>query len=154
MSSAVEDLLEQGERQRTQLELLKQMTEVTKELKDLQKQRTRLFVDSLESRADRAEELATLYYCAVAAETGKRLWPTIADMRSAKIEDVDVILMEYHMFRNGVTDEFRTTLEKYGFHKRLTDTGDSSDASPDQPRPNSDGASAENAQTSSSEATA
>jgi hypothetical protein len=152
-SSEVEDLLDTGDVQRTQLDLLKQMSEITKELQTLQKERTRLFVDSVESRADRAEELATVYYCATKDGTGERLWPSVDDMRRAKIADVDHVMMEYHLFRNGITEEFRTTLEKYGFHKRLTDTGDSSDASPDQPPANSDGALAASEPTSSSEAT-
>lgn len=153
-SSAVEELMDEAEVLRTQLDLLKQMAEVTRELQDLQRKRTRIFMDSVESRADRTEQLATVYYGCSKADTGERLWPTFDDMRRAKIDEVDFVLTEYHMFTNGVTDEFRATLAKYGFHQRLGDTIGSSDDSPAQPSTNSDGESVENVPTSSSPASA
>lgn len=151
-SSELDEKMERAELIRTQLDVLKRMGDVNKELDILHVKRTRLFVDSVEARADRAQQLATMFYCCRNADTGTPLWPSIEAMRNAPIEDVDFVMAEYQLFQHGITEEFRSMLSKYGFRKRLSDTGDSSDASPVQPSTNSDGASAASAPTPSSEA--
>lgn len=153
-STVVDDLLETGDMLRTQMDLLNEMFKIRKELNELQAKQVRVFLDSLESRADRAEELATLYYCTMNAESGKPLWPSYEEIWNARAEDVAFLMDEYHYFRHGITDEFKETLGKYGFIRRLTDTPNSSDDSPDQPQSNSDGESAAPVLVSSSEATA
>ena len=153
-STEADDLLDTGDNLRVQIELLQELGKVRKELQTLQEKQTRLFVDSLESRTDRAEELARIYYCATGVETGKPLWPTFEDIWSAPPEEIEVLVLEMHYFVNGVSDEFKETLAKYGFLKRQSDTSGSSDDSPVLPPSNSDGESAETPTTVSSAATA
>jgi len=149
-STVVDDLLDKGETERTQIEVVEQMLKVRRELMELQFKQARLYVDSLESRADRAEELAKVYYCATYAATGEYLWTRYDDIWNAEAEDIEALILELHYFINGVTEEFRESMEKYGFIKRLTDTSPSSENSPDQPQSNSDGESPVNEPTSSS----
>jgi hypothetical protein len=154
VGSVVDDLMDQGDQVRSQLDLLKEMFKVRKELNELQQRQSRVFLDSLENRADRAEELAILYHCIKDATTGKPLWPTYEEIWDARPEDIEILMTEYHYFRHGITDEFKETLGKYGFIKRLTDTSDSPDDSPAQPQSNSGGESVEPTPSASSEATA
>lgn len=149
-STVVDDLLDAADALRTQMDLLNEMFKIRKELNELQAKQVRIFLDSLENRADRAEELATLYYCSADAATGKPLWATYDEIWNARAEDVAFLMDEYHYFRHGITEEFKETLGKYGFIRRLTDTPNSSDDSPDQPQSNSDGESATTTQATSS----
>lgn len=151
-SSRVDELMEEAENLRAQIRLLENMFEVRKELAELQARQARLFMDSIEARADRAEELARVYYCCTDAATGKHLWPTLDDLWKAPAEDVEFLLLEYHYFANGITEEFREAMEKYGFIRRLTGTKPSSADSPDQPQSNSDGESVGSEPTDSSPA--
>lgn len=153
-STSVDDLMEEGEQLRVQVELLSEMGKVRKELQELQAKQTRLFVDSVESRADRAQELATVYYCTSHAESGQRLWPRFEDIYNAPAEDIEILIWQMHYFNNGILPEFQERLAKYGFMPRLTGTKASSDDSLDQPQSNSDGESVDIAPTSSSPATA
>jgi hypothetical protein len=150
--SQIDDLMDKGDHLRVQIDLLNEMFKVRKELNSLQEKQSRVFLDSLEKRSDRAEELATIYYCATLVDGGY-LWPSYADIWNSRTEDVEFLLQEYHYFRHGITEEFRETLGKYGFIKRLTDTKASSADSHDQPGPSSDGESQEKAQSPSSPAT-
>jgi hypothetical protein len=152
-STQVDDLLDKIDAQRSQIEIVEEMLGIRRELTDLQVKQARLFVDSVESRADRAEELAKVYYCCTLVETGGPLWPTYDDIWNAPAEDVEVLILQLHYFQNGVTLEMEETLEKYGFIKRLGGTKDSSEDAPDQPLPSFDGESAESEPTDSSPAT-
>jgi hypothetical protein len=150
----VDDLLDAGDLLRTQIEMLQDMTKVRIELGELYARQSRIFIDSIESRSDRAEEMARVYACATHAATGKPLWSTFAEIWDADGPTIEWIVLELHYFLNGVTEEFKATLGKYGFIKRLSDKSDSSDDSPVQPPLNSAGESPESQPESSSEVTA
>lgn len=149
-SSRVDDVLEKAEGLRVQIEVLEEMLKLRSELWDLQMKQTRLYVDSLESRSDRAEELAKVYYCMSQAESGGRLWPTVDEIWNAEAEDIEILILEFHYFVHGTTDQTKEAMAKYGFIKRLTDTKPSSESSPVQPQSNSDGESPESEPTASS----
>jgi hypothetical protein len=151
-STVVDDLLDKGDLLRVQVDLLKEMMTVRKELTELQARQTRIYVDSLESRADRAEEMAVLYHCVT--KDGKPLWPSPDDAWNARMEDVEILTLEYQYFRHGITEEQRQTLGKYGFTKRLSATSDSSADSPVQPDASSAGESVTSLPPTSSEDTA
>lgn len=152
-SSDVDDLLDEGDKLRTQIELLTSMAKVRKELNELYEKQARLFVDSIESRAERAEEIATLYHCTRNAETGKPLFGSLSEIWDAPAEIIEWLTLEMHYFRQGVTEEFKATLGKYGFIKRLSDKNDSSEDSLVQPPSNSGGESVERTPETFSEAT-
>jgi hypothetical protein len=153
-TSDIDDLMLAAEALRTQIDLLIELTKVREELDELTSKQVRLFVDSIESRTDRAEEMARVYMGAVHAATGQPLWPTFAEMWKAPPQDVEVLVLEMHYFLHGITDEFKATLGKYGFIRRLPVTSDSSADSPGQPQSNSDGESVASGPAISSEATA
>lgn len=152
-STEVDDLLDTADRLRVQIDLLRDLSEIQKDLRELQEEQSRLFKDSLESRADRAEELAQIYYCCTAEETGDPLWPEFDGILDADPDDVETLMMEMFYFANGITEELKEILGRHGFTRRVleTDTEDSSESSPEHPTPNSDGEPQENDSTPSSE---
>jgi hypothetical protein len=149
-SSNVDDMLSEGDLMRDQIDLLHEMAKTRKELNELQVQHTRLFVDSIESRADRAEELAQLYYC-ISDMDGKHLWPSFDEIMDQPPEEIEFLMTEMFYFINGITEEFKAILGKHGFVKRQTTTVEASDDSPDLPPISLDGESQESEQVSSSE---
>jgi hypothetical protein len=153
-STEVDDVLEEADGVRKQLKLLEDFALVKGELDKLQAQQSQLFLDSVESRAARAEEMARLYYCSSHAESGKPLWPKPDQIWDAPAEDIEPIMLETSYFLNGITSEQRDMLGRFGFRTRLAGTPDSLGDSQGQPQSNSDGESQANAPTASSEATA
>jgi len=137
-STLVDELLEKGETLRIQIELLADLAKVRKELLELQQKQARLFADSIEARADRAEELARIYYCC-RKEDGDPLWPKFEDIWDADPEIIEFLVVEMFNFTHGITDEYREILERHGFLPRMVDTVASSEGSPDHPQSNSDG---------------
>lgn len=152
-STVVDDLVEQGEMQKEQIQALETMYKFRQELNDLQVKQARLYVDSLESRAERAEELARVYYCCTNKETGKPLWPTVADIGNCRAEDIEILVLELAYFVHGISDEYRAKAQKYGFLPRLATMKRSSASSPGQPQSSSDGESQESEATDSLPAT-
>lgn len=134
------DLIEEIKLLRNQIDALSQFAEARKALNALQAKQTELFVDSMESRAEREQELATIFYCCLNGDTGKPIWPSIDDMKQADPMKITFLINEYSYFINGVTTEFQEMLTKYGFLQRLSDTKSGSDDSPVQPESNPDGA--------------
>lgn len=150
-TTEVDDLLELIDAYRMQFDNLKQMGDQKKKWIELQKKYTNHFKDSIEKRADRAEELATIYYCCVNAETEKPLWPTIEQMLDANEETIVWLSLEYSYFVQGVSEEFRDTAAKYGFLRRGIDTLNSSEDSPEAQAPSFSGESQERTQENSSD---
>lgn len=152
-TTKVDDLLEDTDTFRSQIDLLQELGKTRTELEKLRSREIRLFVDSLEARAEREEELARVYHCATSVETGKPLWPSLDAMRKAPAEDVAFLVLEMAYFVNGVTEEFKEVLGRFGFTQRLIGTSDSSDDSHDQPESSLAGDSPESEVSPSSEPT-
>jgi hypothetical protein len=152
-STEVDDFLEEADLRRTQYDYLNLLADTRKELKELRRAQERMFVDSLESRADRAEEMASLYYCAVSADTGNPLWPTFESMWDEDPQVLAELIMELYYFTHGVDEEMRGFLGKHGIIPRESGnvTRATSGDLPETPLPNSDGESLPSEQTSSSE---
>jgi hypothetical protein len=131
--SQVYDLVDEADVVRNQIKILEQFAKDRLELAKLQNRQTELFVDSIESRAEREQELATLYFCCLSGETGKPLWPDIHEMKRANPKYIEWLLNQYSYFVNGITPELEEMLQKYGFLQRLSDTNSGSDDSPVQP---------------------
>lgn len=137
-STEVDDLLEKADGLRTQIELLRELATTRKDLNDLQMEQSRLFMDSIEARADRAEEIAQIYYCCT-KENGTPIWPSFDDAWDSTPDIIEFLLTNYFYFSHGITPEFQKILEKHGFTKRVPDTEDGSESSPEHPKPSSDG---------------
>lgn len=149
-NSTVDDLVAKGDLLRTQADLLMELGKSRRELNELQVQHSRLFVDSIESRADRAEELAQVYYCAE-KETGGPIFPAFDDIMDQAPEDIEHLVVEMFYFINGITDEFKRLLSKHSFIRRGSDIVKQSDDSPVPPQTSSDGESPEKTSEDSSE---
>lgn len=60
-----------------------------KELGELQAKQVRLFLGSIESRADRAEEMGRIFYCTYKAGTNERYFSAIQDLWRMSAEAVE-----------------------------------------------------------------
>lgn len=138
-NTTVDELLDTGDHLRTQIDLLQEMLNVRKELNALQKRQVEIFLDSIESRAERAEELARIYFCCSKAESGLPLWPTFDDAWDADPSDIEVLISEVYYFMHGITEEFKVLLGKHGFIQRVADIEDSSESSQGHPELSLDG---------------
>lgn len=137
-NSTVDDLMEEAEKQRLQADLLKEFYEVKTEWNGLAETYAHFFGDTIESRADAAEKMAQVYYCARKLN-GDALWPEFGDMWNESGDDVAWLSAQLFYFHNGITTEYAETLQKHGFMARVDDTGGSSESSQEHPQPNSDG---------------
>jgi hypothetical protein len=153
-TTEVDDILDEADQLRSQVTILLDMQGIRKELTDLTLKQSKLFADSLESRADRAEELARVYYCSLSLETGKPLWPTFDAMWKAEPEEVTWLIEQMYFFLNGITEEQQEVLGRFGFLQRLSDTSESYGDSPVQPQSKPDGELADSSTSPSSEASA
>jgi hypothetical protein len=132
-----------------QIKILEDFILERKELSELQVKQTELFVDSIESRAEREQEYATLYHCCLSPD-GKPIWPSIDVMKRIDPETIGFLIREYSYFTNGITPEFQEMLAKYGFLQRLSDTVNGSDDTPVQPESKLDGVTTDEVPTDSS----
>jgi hypothetical protein len=144
------ELLEDAARIRMQAELLQEFSTVKEELSRMSTTHAQFFGDTIEARATRTERLARVYHCVRKAD-GSPLWPKFENMLDEDPELVTWLSTQWYYFEHGVTPEQAKVLESHGFMERVTDTGDSSDDSPDRPESNSDGESQEKLLTTSSE---
>lgn len=138
---------------RTQIELFEELVNARKEVDKLREEHVSIFQGSIESQADRAEEMAHLYYCARNADDDSQLWPSYEAAWNSRSEDIEELIIQMQYFRHGITPEYEKALGRFGFTRRLSDTEEESEDSPAQPSANSDGESQESEQTSSSQDT-
>lgn len=150
-STEVDDLQIEADSYRAQIEVLQKLGRAKKDLLELQSEYVRLTKDSVESRADRAEEMAMIYYL-ISKEDGSPLWPTFEDAWDATAEEIAFLQEELYYFIHPVTDEFREMVGKHGFTVRVPESklSESSDDSPGHPQSSSSGDSVETAPSSSS----
>ena len=135
-NSDVEDQLNQTRILRTEVKLMEQLQEARKELEPLLVESARLFKDSIEERANRAETLAKLYHCVT--QNGKPLWDKYDKILDEKPRDIEILMEEMFFFERGIPDRDRNILGRHGFTLRAP-SENSSDDSPGSPLPNSDG---------------
>jgi hypothetical protein len=152
-TTAVDDAMSEATLYRTQVELLTELASTRKELQPLMREQVRLFMDTIEARMDRKEELAKVYYCTSTPE-GAPLWPTFEAMFRASPSALEVLLEEMYFFEHGISDADRLVLSRHSFTLRAPTTEASSDDSPGAPTSNSSGESLPSAPTSSSATTA
>lgn len=150
-TTEIDEIMSQAQLFRSQIELLSELRTAQKEMQPLMHDHVRLNMDSIESRMDRVEQLAKLYYC-VTKEDGKSVWPTFDAMWDAPPKELEIMLEEMWCFEQGIPDEQRKILGRHGFMLREP-TEVSSDDLPGTPQPNSNGESVQNEPTSSSVST-
>lgn len=149
-NSSVDEIMDEADMTRNKITMLKDMLEARKELNELQMTKAELMLDSMESRSDRAERLAQIYYCCTRTDS-KPIWPSFEAAWDARPEDIEAIMMEVEYFNHGLTPETKSLLEKYGFLQRAADIAASSEDSPETQKPSSGGESPESEQLSFSE---
>jgi len=143
-NTTVDDLVDELHTLRTQITILQELAKVRKSLSELQNIRAELFVESIESRAERAEEYARLYYCTEKEEDASRLWASFDDIWDTKPEDLGVLITEMYYFVHGISDAYRDILGKHGLARPRVIEEEESEDSPEAVKTNSDGESQEN----------
>lgn len=146
----VDRLLEETDSLRAQVELLQDFAAVRAGVDELFRVQSELFSNTIEGRARRAQEFAQIYHCIEDAKTGKPLWPTEEAMLDEEQTVIAGLQTELSCFFNGVTEEYRDMVGRFGFLQRVSVTEEQSDDSPAHPQPNSDGELQENPQETSS----
>ena len=137
-TSTVDDLLERGNNLRIQAEYVKELSQVKSELSEMMTQQATYFGDSIEARAERAQNMAKIFYC-VTKDGGQPVWDTFEAMWDEEPENVAWISSQIFYFENGITDDWAEVLYKHGFMERVIATEESSENSPDHPPVKSDG---------------
>lgn len=150
-TTEIDEVMSEAQLFRTQIELLYELSTARKEMQPLLQEHVRLNMDSIESRMDRVEQLAKLYYCTT-KEDGTSVWPTFDAMWDAPPQELEFLLEEMWCFEQGIPEEQRKILGRHGFMLREP-TEASSEDSPGNPQPNSNGESVQKEQTSSSAST-
>jgi hypothetical protein len=150
-TTEIDEVMSESQLFRTQIELLSELSTARKEMRPLMEEHVRLNMDSIESRMDRVEQLAKLYYCTT-TEDGKPVWPSFDAMWDAAPKELELVLEEMWCFDQGIPDEQRKILGRHGFMLRAP-TEVSSEGSPGTPQPNFNGESVQSEQTSSSVST-
>lgn len=148
----VDDAMAEAQLIRTQIELLTELKKSRDEMRPLLQDFVRLNMDSIESRMDRVEQLAKLYYCVT--KDGKTVWTSFDAMWDCPPKDLEILLEELYYFEEGIPDEYRKILGRHGFTLRVPTETNSSESSQGIPQSNSSGESAPSEQTSSSVSTA
>jgi hypothetical protein len=143
-STDVDDLMERVDIVRAQAMLLKELNPLREELYELQEKSVSLFADSLEDRAERTKNLAEIYYNAN-REDGSPVCVNFESMLDLDPELLRFLQQELMIFRTGIDDEKRKIMEKHNFlgFTPVAPTSATSEASPEVPNTNSDGASEE-----------
>jgi hypothetical protein len=149
-STEVDELKEEAETYRAQIDLMTRLSEARKELNDLMSEYVRLVKDSIESRMDRVEEMAHIYYCAT-KEDGTPLWAKFEDMWDSYPHDIALLQEELFYFTNCLSDDLRRMMGKHGFTVRVPEATSEprSEDSPEHPVSSSVGESPESAPLSS-----
>jgi len=128
------------------LSKLIELTPLRTELVDLQIKHARIFSDSVEQRRDNNEEMARLYYCAsLLDEKGVdcgSLMPTFEGLWEFPDDVIQWLLIEAHMFLQGIPSDAREFMEQWNFIPRQSgpsqlseESPDLSDTRPDSPLP-------------------
>lgn len=134
-----------------QMNILTEFAEIKAQLQNLLVTYTKFFGDTIEERANRAERMAQIFFCVTSQEDDTRLWTSFENMWDENPEDIAWLHSQLFNFQNGITEEYATVLQTYGFMERVTDTGRSSEDSQDHPQSKSDGESQEEVSENSSD---
>lgn len=140
-NSSTEEYLDKARTLRAEIKLMEQLQEAKRELEPLLIESNRLFKDSIEERAKRAEAMAKLYHCVT--RDGKPLWDKFDKILDEKPRDIEMLMEEMFFFEQGIPDRERNILGRHGFTLRAP-IENSSDDSQGSPLPNSDGESQPN----------
>ncbi len=140
VTTEADDLIEELGTFRTLLEYKSRLHRAQAELHQLTAMYVRLTQDSIESRYERAEVLAQIYYCATKAD-GEPIWPKFEEAEDANAYDIEILREELYFFWAGYDKSLRDMMGKHGFTVRVPENiyEESSDASPEHPSSSSDG---------------
>jgi hypothetical protein len=139
-STVADDLFQEADRLRMQIDLFLELADVRKDLDALQEEQAGLFHVSIEANVDRAEMLAKVYYCTANADSGEPLWETFDRLWHEDPVTINEVRQQLVYFELGIEPRYQKILERHGFSYRMLTTDDSSDAAPEHPTPSTDGA--------------
>jgi hypothetical protein len=144
ITTEADDMIEELMTRRSQMYHHGRLQQFQVELQELTARYVRLTQDSIESRYERAEVLAQIFYCATRPD-GTTLWASFDDIEDANAYDIEVLREELYFFWSGYHKDLVGMLRKNRFTVRVPETTSevSSDASPGHPESNSDGGSQE-----------
>lgn len=116
------------------------LARVFTELSGLQGEHSSLFSDSWQEQLQYYIRLAQIFYCTEKPDTHKPLWSSIDELEKDK--DLDIVRWvfgELTAFWQGLSDDVREKMAKYGFTSRQNAKSTSSEDSPALPKSSLDG---------------
>ena len=153
-STEVDDLLVVVSTFQDQYKNYVELAKVYSKLTALQTEYSTLFSDSWQEQLQYFIRLAQVYYCTENADTQQPLWKSIDELEKDKdLEIVRWVFTELNSFWQGLSDETRERMAKYGFTNRRNTENTSSEDSPVPPKSSPDGESQEKSAESSSNPT-
>lgn len=136
----VADHISEMESLKRKLQKLAEIIDMRNELDKLTEKRAKLFTDTIESRRDRATELANVYYgTKVLNDKNKpigRLTPNFNDMWDLPDGVLNWLLLQAYFFYEGVPEHVKEYMAAWGFLPAERERG-SSQASDESPVPQS-----------------
>jgi hypothetical protein len=139
-STEVDDIVGEIEVLRRQFDSYKELAVLYNEVSKLEQEKSALFSDSWQSQLEYYVRLAQLFYCSEVIETKQSVFTSIDSME--KEEETSLItwmFTELNAFWQGLSDEARERMNKYGFTQRLGTEKSSSEELPAQTQPLPDG---------------
>lgn len=130
-STEVDDILQVIIALQNQYSNYAELAGIFSDLSTIQGEYGSLFSDSWQEQLQYYLRLAQVYYCTEKVETGKPIWTSIDELEKDK--DLDIVKWvfgELTAFWQGLSDEVREKMAKYGFTSRRNVRNTSSDASP------------------------
>lgn len=139
-STEIDDLLDSISRLQSQYNNYVELAKTYAKLAGIQSEYSSLFSDSWQEQLQYFIRLAQVFYCTEHADTEKPLWKSIDDLEKDKdLEIVKWVFNELTAFWQGLSDDVRERMAKYGFTSRRNTEDTSSDASPVPPKSSPDG---------------
>lgn len=139
-STEVDDLLDTINNSQSQYTNYSDLAKTYAELSGLQSEYSSLFSDSWQEQLQYYIRLAQIFYCTEKVTTGKPIWVSIDELEKDKdLEVVKWVFGELTAFWQGLSDEVRERIAKYGFTTRRNENSTSSEDSPVPPTSSQDG---------------
>lgn len=139
-STEVDDLLDTVTKFQEQYTNYADLAKLFNELSTIQNEYNSLFSDCWQEQLQYYIRLAQVFYCTEKADTNKPIWESIDGLEKDKdLEIVRWVFGELTAFWQGLSDELREKMAKYGFTNRRSEKDSYSEDSPDPSKLSVDG---------------
>lgn len=153
-STEVDDILKEVDVLHRQFQSYAELAKIYGDLVRLEQEKSSLFSDSWQHQLEYYIKLAQVFYCTERVEDSTALFENVEAIEQYDdVEFVGWLMAELNALWQGLSDDYRERMGKYGFTDRLSTEKSSSEESLAQTESSQDGDSVEKVQTPSLEPT-